>query len=144
MWKYWWKESTNIYHLSQGQDIKQLIMLISEGLGMFFFSSNLMVLRSFLLWLIWAAHIVSRTAFQYFRVDWNDGPSHRNVWPMVDNHRKPSNKMVRGPKKHRKTIDHDGCAQPFHSMAMVALKTIKICDGKISHICQIRLLTANF
>ena len=38
MWKYWWNESQNIYHLSQGQDIKRLITLISEGLGMYFFS----------------------------------------------------------------------------------------------------------
>ena len=50
--------------------------------------------------------------------DWNDGPSHRIVWPMVDNH-------LGGPKNHRKTIEHDGCPQPFHSMVMVALKTIE-------------------
>ena len=29
------------------------------------------------------------------------------------------------PKNHRKTIDPNGCPQPFHSMVMVTLKTIE-------------------
>ena len=33
--------------------------------------------------------------------------------------------MIGRPQNHRKTIEHDGCPQPFHSMVMAALKTIE-------------------
>ena len=71
---------------------------------------------------------------QLYMVDWNDCPSHRIVWPMVGNHRKPSGLDGVGLKNHRKNIEHNGCPQPFHSMVMVVLKN---CNGEINHICQI-------
>ena len=51
--------------------------------------------------------------------------NHSIVGPMVHNHRKPSLPMVVLPQNHRKTIDPNGCPQPFHSMVMVTLKTIE-------------------
>ena len=51
--------------------------------------------------------------------------NHSIVGPMVHNHRKPSLPMVVLPQNHRKTIDCNGCPQPFHSMVMVTLKTIE-------------------
>ena len=33
--------------------------------------------------------------------------------------------MVVLPQNHQKTIDHNGCPQPFHSMVMVTLETIE-------------------
>ena len=47
------------------------------------------------------------------------------VGPMVYNHRKPLLPMVVLPQNHRKTIDPNGCPQPFHSMVIVTLKTIE-------------------
>ena len=43
---------------------------------------------------------------------------HSIVGPMVHNHGKPLLSMVVLPQNHRKTIDSDGCPQPFHSMVM--------------------------
>ena len=51
--------------------------------------------------------------------------NHSIVGPMVHNHRKPSLPMVVLPENHRKTIDPNGCPQPFHSMVIVTLKTIE-------------------
>ena len=52
-------------------------------------------------------------------VDWRDGPSHRIVWLMVDNHRNTiGTRWLRDPN-HRKTIEHDGCPH----------RPSKNCDG---------------
>ena len=51
--------------------------------------------------------------------------NHSIVGSMVHNHRKPSLPMVVLPQNHRKTINPNGCPQPFHSMVMVTLKTIE-------------------
>ena len=51
--------------------------------------------------------------------------NHSIAGPMVHNHRKPSLAMVVLPQNHRKTIDPNGCPQPFLSMVMVTLKTIE-------------------
>ena len=52
--------------------------------------------------------------------------NHSIAGPMVHNHRKPSLAMVVLPQNHRKTIDPNGCPQPFLSMVMVTMKTIEI------------------
>ena len=49
--------------------------------------------------------------------------NHSIVGPIV--HNQQSLPMVVLPQNHRKTIDPNGCPQPFHSMVMVTLKTIE-------------------
>ena len=74
-------------------------------------------------------------------LDWNDVPLHRIVWPMVDSHRKPSGHDSSGTQKPSNMI-----VAPNHSIRWWWLlwKPSKNCDGKINHVCQIWLLTANF
>ena len=57
---------------------------------------------------------------------------------LVHNHRKPSFPMVALPQNHRKTIDPNGCPQPFHSMVMVPLKTIAIQSAMVAKECAQR------
>ena len=52
-------------------------------------------------------------------VDWSDGPLHRIVLPMVDNHRKLSG---HNRWETQKPSGNHRTPNPFHSMVMVALK----------------------
>ena len=60
---------------------------------------------------------------------------------MAHNHRKPSLPMVVLPQNHRKTIDPNGCPQPFHSMVMVIL-VVNDDDDEESICCCFRRFTA--
>ena len=147
MWKYWWNESQNIYHLSQGQDIKRLITLISEGLGMHFFSLQI--------WSLWdhfyfdlfepptksvepLSNISEKTGMMVHRIASFD---QLHWWTTIENHQTQWWGTQKPSEYYRSSM-----VSPNHSIQWWWLlwKPSKNCDGKINHICQIWLLTENF